>query len=272
MWDILGIKGLILGFLVFAPLERLIAMHKGQKILRPAWKLDLFYALFSSLITKAGLIAIVAGMSLLASRWMPGALHAWLGSQPLWLQVPAAIIISDVGFYTVHRVFHKVPWLWQFHAVHHSIEHLDWLAGHRVHPVDQILTKGASLIPVFALGFSDSAIAIYAAIYFWHSLLAHSNVGLTFGPLRWVFASPQFHHWHHANHPEAIDRNFASQISALDVLFGTHHMPGNAIPERYGTSTPVPLDYVNQMLFPFRPQPPHLPPDDREARHKAAGR
>ena len=78
MWDILGIKGLILGFLVFAPLERLIAMHKGQKILRPAWKLDLFYALFSSLITKAGLIAIVAGMSLLASRWMRAPfMHGW---------------------------------------------------------------------------------------------------------------------------------------------------------------------------------------------------
>ncbi len=255
MWDILGIKGLLLAFLIFAPIERLLAMHQGQKIMRPAWGLDLFYALFNSLITKAGLLGVIATATFLIARLVPEAISNWVASQSLWLQVPAAIVISDIGFYVVHRLFHKVPWLWKFHAVHHSIETLDWLAGHRVHPVDQILTKGASLILVFALGFSDAAIAIYAAIYYWQSLLLHSNVNLEFGPLRWIVASPQFHHWHHANHIEAIDKNFAGQIAALDFLLGSAHLPGKSIPERYGTQTPVPRDYVNQMLFPLRPEP-----------------
>ena len=252
MWDIFGIQTIVLAFLIFAPLERLFAMHAEKRILRPAWGLDLFYAVFNAMITKAGLLAIVAGTSYLAALSMPETLRTFVGALPIWGQVVLAIVLSDFGFYTVHRLFHKIPWLWKFHAVHHSIETLDWLAGHRVHPVDQVLTKGASLVPVFALGFSDAAVAIYGALYYWQSLLLHSNVNLNLGPLRYILALPQFHHWHHANHPEAYDKNFAGQLAVLDFLFRTHHLPGQAIPERYGTPTPVPRDYVGQMAFPFR--------------------
>lgn len=265
MWDIFGLQTLILAFLIFAPLERLLAMHGEKKILRPAWGLDLFYAVFNAMITKAGLIAVVAGVTYLAALSIPEALRSSVGGLPLWGQVALAVLLSDLGFYTVHRLFHKVPFLWKFHAVHHSIETLDWLAGHRVHPVDQILTKGASLVPVFALGFSDAAVAIYAGLYYWQSLLLHSNVNVSLGPLRFIIALPQFHHWHHANHPEAYDKNFAGQLAFLDFLFRTHHLPGKEIPERYGTPTPVPRDYVRQMVFPFRPEEPEQPSASRDA-------
>jgi sterol desaturase/sphingolipid hydroxylase (fatty acid hydroxylase superfamily) len=255
MWDILGLQTLILGFLVFAPLEHLFAMHEGKKIFRPAWKLDLFYAVCNAIITKVGLAVVIIGTIYLASLLVPSSLSATVAGLPLWFQVVVAVILSDLGFYTVHRLFHKIPWLWKFHAVHHSIETLDWLAGHRVHPVDQILTKGASLVPVFALGFSDTAVVIYSGLYIWQSMLLHSNVNVNLGPLRYVLALPQFHHWHHADHPEAHDKNFAGQLAFLDFLFGTHHLPGKAIPERYGTSTPVPPDYTGQLLFPFKPDP-----------------
>jgi sterol desaturase/sphingolipid hydroxylase (fatty acid hydroxylase superfamily) len=182
---------------------------------------------------------------------MPSQFLAWTAALPLWLQVALALVISDLSFYSVHRLFHKIPWLWKFHAVHHSIEELDWLAAHRIHPVDQILTKGASLVPIFALGFSDSAIGIYALLYHWQTLLEHSNVRVSFGPLRWIIASPQFHHWHHADQREAFDKNFASQLSILDACFGTLHMPGNEYPSRYGTYEPVPREYIAQLRYPF---------------------
>lgn len=256
MWDIFGIKALILAFLIFAPLEYFFAMHEGKKILRPAWGLDLFYATVSGIIIKGGLIVVMAGTAYLALMLVPERLHAFVSGLSLWIQVPAAIFVSDLVFYSVHRLFHTVPWLWKFHAVHHSIETLDWLAGHRIHPVDQIVTKGAALVPVFALGFSDAAIAIFAAIYFWQSMFLHSNININLGPLRYIVALPQFHHWHHANQADAYDKNFAVQLSLFDFIFGTHHLPGNSIPERYGTPTPVPGDYVGQMAFPFRADVP----------------
>ena len=129
---------------------------------------------------------------------------------------------------------------------------MDWLAAHRVHPVDQILTKTASLLPLFVLGFADSAIAIWAVAYQWQSLLVHSNTRLGLGPLRWLLATPQFHHWHHANEPQAFNKNFAGQLPFLDAMFGTLHLPGKAMPQRYGTSDPVPPLYHEQLLYPFR--------------------
>ena len=256
MWDIFGFKFLILAFLIFAPLERLFAMHADKKILRPAWGLDLFYAVVSGMIIKAGLIGVIAATGYLAVLLVPEQLQTFVSGLSLWIQVPAAIFVSDLVFYSVHRLFHTIPWLWKFHAVHHSIETLDWLAGHRIHPVDQIVTKGAAVVPVFALGFSDAAIAIYAAIYYWQSMFLHSNINVNLGPLRYIVALPQFHHWHHANQPDAYDKNFAVQLALFDFIFGTHHLPGEAVPERYGTPTPVPRDYVSQMVFPFRPAEP----------------
>jgi sterol desaturase/sphingolipid hydroxylase (fatty acid hydroxylase superfamily) len=256
MWDIFGIKLVILAFLIFAPLEHLFAMHAGKKILRAAWGLDLFYALVSGLMIKAGLIGVIAATIYFAALLVPAPMQTFVSGTSLWIQVLVATFLSDVVFYSVHRLFHTVPWLWKFHAVHHSIETLDWLAGHRIHPVDQIVTKGAAVIPVFALGFSDMAIAIYAGIYHWQSMLLHSNININLGPLRYIIALPQFHHWHHANQPEAYDKNFAVQFAFLDFIFRTHYLPGEEVPERYGTPTPVPREYVGQMVFPFRSDSP----------------
>ena len=145
----------------------------------------------------------------------------------------------------------QFPGCGDFHAIHHSIEELDWLAAARVHPVDQILTKGVSLVPVVALGFSEWAIAVYAVLYQWQSVLIHANVRIGFGPLRLLFASPEFHHWHHSNDREARDRNFAGQLSFLDALFGTLHMPRGRMPTVYGLDRPIPHRYAYQLLYPF---------------------
>jgi sterol desaturase/sphingolipid hydroxylase (fatty acid hydroxylase superfamily) len=272
MWDIFGIQKLLLVSVVFVPLEHLFAMHAEKRILRPAWKLDLFYAVFNALLIKGGLTLVILGVTYLAALVVPAPLQAAIGGLPLWAQVILAVVLSDLSFYSIHRLFHKIPWLWKFHAIHHSIETLDWLAAHRVHPVDQVLTKGASLVPVFALGFSDAAVAIYVTLYFWQSMLLHSNVNLNLGPLRFIVALPQFHHWHHADHPEAYDKNFAGQLAILDFIFRTHHLPGQSIPQRYGTSTPVPRDYVGQIAFPFKADDveERAAHPDRTARSQAA--
>jgi sterol desaturase/sphingolipid hydroxylase (fatty acid hydroxylase superfamily) len=138
-----------------------------------------------------------------------------------------------------------------------------------VHPIDQILTKGTSLLPVFALGFSAWPIAVYGVLYQWQAVLIHSNVRVGFGPLGLIFASPRFHHWHHANHREAFDKNFAGQLSILDRLFGTLHLPEHEYPSRYGIDDPIPPRYAAQLLAPFdspkqpaaRPAPATTPAD-----------
>lgn len=249
---------IILVVLVFVPLERLFALRREQRILRNLWQLDVVYLLVNGAIIGFGINLLLFGALMLTAQIVPKEFQSWVGAQPFWVQLPVLLILADLGFYTVHRMFHKIPWLWKFHAVHHSIEEMDWLAAHRVHPIDQIFTKGASLLPVFALGFSAWPVAAFAAIYHWQSLFIHSNVNISIGPLARIIASPRFHHWHHANHAEAFDKNFAGQLSFLDALFGTLHMPAEKMPRRYGTNTPVPQNYGPQLIFPFQPETPKV--------------
>ncbi len=129
---------------------------------------------------------------------------------------------------------------------------MDWLAASRVHPVDQILTRGLSLMIPCALGFSAEAFAIFGIAFSLHSTLKHSNANITFGPLRWILATPTYHHWHHANEPEAFNRNFAGQLPLMDLLFGTANMEESIAPTVYGVDDPVPDGFVDQILMPFR--------------------
>ncbi|TPN89351.1 sterol desaturase family protein [Mesorhizobium sp. CU2] len=252
--DILNLKGLLIAAMIFLPLEHLLALRPHQKILRKAFFNDLIYALFNGVPIKLGMAALLALATGTIGQLLPAYVAAAVSSQPVWLQVFEIVLVADVGLYWAHRAFHAIPVLWRFHAIHHSIEELDWLAGSRVHPVDQILMKGSSLVPVFLLGFSNEAIAIFAFISCGHAILLHSNIKLNIGPFRWLIASPQFHHWHHANDRAAYDKNFAAQVSLIDALFGTMHLPGNAVPERYGVDEPIPPTYVEQLVYPLAPK------------------
>ncbi len=93
--------------------------------------------------------------------------------------------------YWIHRAFHHVPWLWRFHAVHHSSRVLDWLAGSRLHVVDVIATRGLVLVPVFLLGFSRGALYAYLVLVSFHAVFIHANVRFRFGWLDRVIATPR---------------------------------------------------------------------------------
>ena len=255
------LRGLLLVCIVFIPLERLLALHKEQHVFRKWWWNDLIYIFINRIFIFAGLAAIIVGVSVLAHWLVPAAVQEAVAGQPSWLQVLEAIVLADLGFYTAHRMFHSIPWLWKFHAIHHSIEELDWLAAARVHPIDQVLTKGLSVLPLYALGFSGTVIGIFSGLYFWHSLLVHANVRLNFGPLRWLIASPEFHHWHHANQREAYNMNYAGQLAFIDKLFGTMYMPKGQMPAKYGVDEPVPHTYVPHLLYPFRRRKPAVAAD-----------
>jgi sterol desaturase/sphingolipid hydroxylase (fatty acid hydroxylase superfamily) len=149
------LKGLLLIALIFVPLERMLALHPEQRIFRRGWVNDMIYLLFNGQVTTYCVGVLVIGMTIVAGWLVPASVRTAAAGQPYWAQIVEVIVLADVGVYLAHRAFHAVPFLGRFHAIHHSIEELDWLAAARVHPVDQIVTKGCSLLPLFALGFSD---------------------------------------------------------------------------------------------------------------------
>lgn len=246
-----AIQGFIVLGLIFIPLELLFPLH-SQPILRRFWQVDTFYYFSGFLVGRfAGLILFWMFAHTLA-KLIPVAWKTSIQSQPLMLQLIAAVFIGDLGYYIAHRMLHTLPWLWKFHAVHHSVEQMDWLATVRVHPGDQVLTKLFQVIPIYSLGFSGKTLAIYvlysAAIAFY----IHANTRIQVGWLKWVVATPQFHHWHHVNLPEASHKNFAAQLPVLDWLFGTLYLPKKSIPTKYGINAAVPSGYLGQLFYPFQ--------------------
>lgn len=244
------LRSLLLFALIFVPLEHLLPIHEKAKMMRRGCATDLLHFFFSGVVIRIGLFLVILAAMRIGMTIVPGSWQDTLRRWPIWVQIPLVVVISDLGFYLAHRLMHVSPTLWKFHAVHHSSEELDWLASFRVHPVDQVLVKGSALLPVFALGFSELAIGVAALFYQWHALFLHSNIRIPFGPLRWIFATPEFHHWHHANEREAWDKNFSSQLPIWDILFGTAHLPGR-MPTVYGVDDEVPDGYLGQLAYPF---------------------
>ena len=180
---------------------------------------------------------------------VPAGFRAAVADQPWWLQVVEVIILSDLFIYWGHRIQHRVPFLWRFHSIHHSAEHLDWLAAHREHPVDTVYTMGLINLPVFLMGFPVETLAGLIAFRGIWAIYIHSNVRLPIGPLKWFAGAPELHHWHHDKARDA--GNYANISPLMDIIFGTYRCPDHE-PEAFGIHEPISRSYLGQMVHPFR--------------------
>jgi sterol desaturase/sphingolipid hydroxylase (fatty acid hydroxylase superfamily) len=248
------VKTFAIAAAVFIPFERLAGRHTAQRVLRRGWAVDLLTGLVNGLLLYVALAVTLAAIDAGAGLAAPQ-LRAWIAARPLWAQSLMALVLGDLGVYAIHRLQHRVPWLWRFHAVHHSAEEMDWLVGLRFHPLDLFLLRVASLGPLLALDLAPAAIALFVAVSGWQGWLVHANVRVPYGPLRWLLVSPDFHHWHHSAEREAYDRNFASLMASWDVLFGTVYLPRGREPLRYGIAERVPDGWIGRFFHPFRRRP-----------------
>ena len=237
-------------FLVFRPLEIVFPAKPGQAFFRPAWFTDLCFFLGQYLLWSTLVLWVLAQLNTWLGSIVPEDFRQAVASQPWWLQAVEVIVLSDFLIYWGHRLQHRVGFLWRFHSVHHSAEHLDWLAAHREHPLDTIYTMGLINFPAMILGFPLETIAgliIFRGLW---AIYIHSNVRLPLGPLRMVLGAPELHHWHHDRDRNA--GNYANISPLMDILFGTYRHPDHE-PEHYGLSVPTTGTYVSMMIEPFFP-------------------
>ncbi len=243
---------LILMGLVFVPVERLLG-RKDQPIFRFEWREDLLYFLISTLFVQAlTFLSLTPALTILRHTDWGTFRHAVAG-QPVVLQFVEIVFLTDLVQYWVHRLFHRVPFLWKFHAVHHSAQAMDWLASSRMHVVEVVCLRGFTVIPMYILGFSEPALYAYIVFVYFLSALVHSNMRLDLRFLDRFFVTPRFHHWHHGIEREAIDVNFAVHFPVLDRIFGTHYLPADGRwPGGYGIADhPVPKGFFRQFVYPF---------------------
>jgi len=247
-WFVLN---LLLLAVVFVPIERAFPHRPESKTFRSGWVTDGVYLMVNHLAVQALTFLTLLPATALATLWQPESLHARITGQPLWLQFIEIILLSDLVQYWIHRAYHAVPALWRIHAVHHSSETMDWLAGPRLHVIETVSMRALVLVPIFLLGFDRPALYAYLVFVSFHAEFIHANVGTRFGWLDHVLTTPRGHHWHHAVRP--VDKNFAVHLPVLDRIFGTQYLPPGQWPDAYGVEgRPVPEGWLRQLVFPFR--------------------
>jgi sterol desaturase/sphingolipid hydroxylase (fatty acid hydroxylase superfamily) len=236
---------------VFRPLELALPAKAGQRFFRPAWTTDLCFFLGQYLLWGGLVLYVLGHVSLWASTIVPAGFRRAVADQPWWLQALQVVLLSDFLIYWGHRLQHRLPMLWRFHKVHHSAEHLDWLAAHREHPLDTIYTMGLINMPAIVFGFPLETLAGLIAFRGIWAIYIHSNVRLPIGPVRVLIGAPELHHWHHDRDRDA--GNYANISPLMDVLFGTYRCPDHE-PERFGIKEPVPASYFGQLVEPLVPR------------------
>lgn len=238
--------------LMFAPIERIFPHLSKQRLFRTEWREDLFYYLVSSMLVQFITFLALAPSSYVNTHfgWLDHTRSA-VGSLPWPVQFLLAMILTDLAQYWFHRLFHRVPFLWGFHAVHHSAKAMDWLAGARMHFVEIVLLRGVTSLPLLTLGFAPSVMQAYVGMVYVYASLVHANLRGDFNVLGKFVVVPRFHHWHHAIEAEGVDKNFAIHFPILDRLFGTHYFPDSQWPSGYGVPERVPNGYLAQMKYPF---------------------
>jgi sterol desaturase/sphingolipid hydroxylase (fatty acid hydroxylase superfamily) len=252
-WSIISVGAC---FMVFGLLSLRFPCNPGQpKFVTRESPDDLLYYFVS--------VLFYTGLSLVIARWLAAAFaggpdaakamergYGWLPRLPLIVQIAIIFVVTDILQYWLHRAFHSRE-LWPFHAVHHSARHVDWSTTFRVHPVNYLAHTTSVAVLTQLMGFSPLVFVVIAPINLAIGAMVHANLDWTFGPFRYVIASPVFHRWHHSRDPEVRDKNFAPTFPVLDLMFGTFHMPKGRLPDDYGVDG-APEHFLGQMAYPFR--------------------
>jgi sterol desaturase/sphingolipid hydroxylase (fatty acid hydroxylase superfamily) len=163
---------------------------------------------------------------------------------PIWLVMGMATLFEllayEFGYWGAHYVFHRVPWLWEFHKVHHSAEVMTTLTEMRQHPVEIIafvnvitVTTGTVFgVMTYMFGpgvghftlFNGNIALMFFLLTWGH--LRHSHIWIRFGGLAGrLFQSPAHHQIHHSTDPRHFDKNLGFALAVWDWAFGTLYIP-----------------------------------------------
>lgn len=250
----------LLAFLAMAAWELVAPWRSARAVRARRWPTHLVLALLD-----AAVVRVVLPMGAIGVAWtFAGRGWGLLGilSPPGWLAVPLAVIALDLAIYGQHVIFHKVPWLWRLHRVHHADEHLDSSTGVRFHPIEALLSLAWKALVIILLGAAPAAVFIFELVLNLSSLFNHGNVGLPnrLEPVaRWVLVTPAMHRVHHSRARREQDSNFGFNLPWWDRWFGTYRAEAAAGDRiRFGVAEAdgEPTDSLAWVLgFPFADRP-----------------
>lgn len=258
--------GLIIVSLVIWALELVFPWRKNQKVFRKDFWLDTFYMFFNFFLLN---LIVLIFLSNTAEQLFNDALAFTginlkdfqlldLNTLPYGLGLIIFFIVSDFVQWNTHRLLHRIPFLWNFHKVHHSVKEMGFAAHLRYHWMEPVVYKSLLYIPLAIIGgFEVQSVAIVHFFALTVGHLNHANLGWDYGILKYVFNNPKMHIWHHAKSlPSHVKYgvNFGLTLSVWDYIFGSNHIPkdGRDIELGFAGDENFPKDFVAQELYPLK--------------------
>ncbi len=243
-------------------LEIIVPWRKKQAPFRRDFWLDGFYMFFNfflfSLVLYNGLsnVAVEAFNNILGTLGVKNLVAINIQSWPIILRFFIAFVLADFIQWNVHRMLHHVPWMWEFHKVHHSVKEMGFAAHLRFHWMETIIYKSIQYIPLAMIGFGIADFFIIHIIAVAVGHLNHANLGWSYGPFKYILNNPKMHIWHHAKELP-IDRqygaNFGLSLSIWDYIFGTAYIPesGKNIELGFENDEKFPQTFAKQITYPL---------------------
>lgn len=263
-WDNFFYGLIIISIVVFI-LELIFPWRKNQSVFRKDFWLDTFYMFFNFFLLNLIILIALSNASAQLLDDVLGFIGFTLNDFqlidiskfPKFWSLFIFFIVSDFVQWITHNVLHRVPFLWNFHKVHHSVKQMGFAAHLRYHWMEPIVYKSFLYIPLAIIGgftAKDVAIVHFFAITIGH--LNHANLGWDYGVLKYIFNNPKMHIWHHAKElPKHLPKgmNFGITLSLWDYIFKTNYVPynGKDIELGFPKNEEFPKGFLGQELYPF---------------------
>jgi sterol desaturase/sphingolipid hydroxylase (fatty acid hydroxylase superfamily) len=253
-WGLLFISLFVWG------LEIVFPWRKQQRIFRKDFGLDAFYMFFNFFLFAIAIQGVYSMLELFFENLgitLTSLTIINLKSLPFGVQILIFFVLLDFLQWLTHILLHKIPFLWQFHQVHHSVKEMGFAAHFRYHWMENILYKPFKTLGVMLLGGFEpdqAYIVHFFAILIGH--LNHANVKISWGPLKYLLNNPIMHLYHHAYTlpKEKIGVNFGISLSLWDYLFKTHFIPENSgtIELGFPNDEHLPKGFLKQSVHGFK--------------------
>jgi sterol desaturase/sphingolipid hydroxylase (fatty acid hydroxylase superfamily) len=187
------------------------------------WTNNLGVVVIDTMLVRVTFPIVAVALALMAQDHGWGLLNVL--QVPLWLAIPASVLVLDLVIYLQHVMFHAVPVFWRLHRMHHADLEFDVTTGLRFHPIEILLSMAIKLIVIAAIGPPAVAVLIFEVILNATAMFNHSNVLLAPGldkVLRLFVVTPDMHRVHHSIHPSETNSNFGFNLPWWDRLLGTY--------------------------------------------------
>ena len=241
--------------IVIALLERLLPFRqkwnkKDGDVGNDMINLVITQTIIPRLFTPFGYIILAAITAWLAAKMGN---QLWPHHWHLLAQLFLALLIAEFGRYWVHRWAHTVPFLWRFHAIHHSPNRLYFLNAARFHPIEKVFFLLPETVPFILLGTNPETLGLYAVFNSINGLFQHSNIYLKLGLLNYIFSMAELHRFHHSKIIDESNQNYGNNLIFWDIVFGTFYYPKEREVRTIGLYNPdYPKGYLGQLKAPFQ--------------------